>query len=558
MARLLSSLLILLWATTAGATTYYVSPTGSGSNDGLSLSTPWDVFKACATSTITAGDTVCLDTGTYEGNNFQWAAGYHFVFYPVQSGTAGNPIIWRNVPGRARPVIKGDSLRISKGGDTSSCFGVGARSHLVLDSLELREGMRNGVNICGAKNITIRNCYFFGVGVDDSGFNNPGAISCGSGWADSLVVHNCIFEYNDGAIIFEVGIDSAAIYNNTFINNTIGVQIKVSTEGKRGSMVHIFDNVFEGGWHAQTAVTIWAAYVMRDIHVRNNVIYGQFNPIAIEFFHTDVYADTGRHDRVYVYNNTFDGENQARSFCSVNLTDTLNADTTEQYQFLFDTVQVFNNLILNPATTNGARGCFAMFGKMTYGGGVNGKGRPGPALMFDYNGIVDTTGGRDLFLWHQADTSGGAWITGTERIWTHQEFIDSLPLTPFEVASDFAGHGANDTVIGTMSNIVVDRASRDYRLHSSAPNYLKSGGRGGTVSTYSGSVAVPTYIGALDPEEEPPASADTGKTYRINLRGVNIGYEEKDNGRHEVDLAAHSGGADCDPAWRRTATPAER
>src|SRR5437762_2979596 len=57
------SLIFLFYATNLAAATYYVSTTGSDSNNG-SLSTPWRTISHAASSVV-AGDTVIVENGTY-------------------------------------------------------------------------------------------------------------------------------------------------------------------------------------------------------------------------------------------------------------------------------------------------------------------------------------------------------------------------------------------------------------------------------------------------------------------------------------------------------------
>ncbi|MDI4649821.1 PKD domain-containing protein [Cohnella hashimotonis] len=66
----------------ATGTTYYVSPTGSAANTGLTTGSPWTLTKAAAT--VTAGDTVLFMDGVYTEQ-----------LVPLNSGTAGNPITYK-------------------------------------------------------------------------------------------------------------------------------------------------------------------------------------------------------------------------------------------------------------------------------------------------------------------------------------------------------------------------------------------------------------------------------------------------------------------------------
>ncbi len=68
----------------ATATVYYVSPSGSDSNSGLSLGTPFRTIQKCA-NVVAPGDTCLIRGGTYRET----------VIVP-NSGSAGNPITFKN------------------------------------------------------------------------------------------------------------------------------------------------------------------------------------------------------------------------------------------------------------------------------------------------------------------------------------------------------------------------------------------------------------------------------------------------------------------------------
>jgi len=83
-------LMLLTGAGVTSATTYYVSPYGNDSNDGLSLDAAWATIQHAA-DTIGPGDTVLVQSGTY---NEQVTI--------TTSGTSGNPITFK---GEGMPVV---------------------------------------------------------------------------------------------------------------------------------------------------------------------------------------------------------------------------------------------------------------------------------------------------------------------------------------------------------------------------------------------------------------------------------------------------------------------
>ena len=79
----------LLWATTAGAATYFVSPTGSSANSG-SPAAPWTLGKA--NSALTAGDVAILLPGNYGTTNIAPAAsGTSYSKFITYVGALANP-----------------------------------------------------------------------------------------------------------------------------------------------------------------------------------------------------------------------------------------------------------------------------------------------------------------------------------------------------------------------------------------------------------------------------------------------------------------------------------
>ncbi|MBS1851333.1 MAG: hypothetical protein JST79_10505 [Acidobacteria bacterium] len=73
---------LLLLATLASATTYYVDPAGSNANDGLSPATPWRTLLKVGLATFAPGDVILFKR---DGVWNEWLT-------PPSSGNAGNPI----------------------------------------------------------------------------------------------------------------------------------------------------------------------------------------------------------------------------------------------------------------------------------------------------------------------------------------------------------------------------------------------------------------------------------------------------------------------------------
>src|SRR5579859_6592206 len=89
----------------ASGTTYYVSCTGSDSNNGTSTSTPWATLSKASSQAYLPGDQVLLLDGCV------WIG----TFQPTTSGSSGNPITLSNYGSGA--IRKCDGIaRRSRGG----------------------------------------------------------------------------------------------------------------------------------------------------------------------------------------------------------------------------------------------------------------------------------------------------------------------------------------------------------------------------------------------------------------------------------------------------------
>jgi hypothetical protein len=95
----LFTILLIVSSTNVKAigTTYYVSSTGSDSNNGTSTSTPWQTLTKVNNTTFVAGDKILFKAGdTFTG-----------TIIPKASGTSSNPITYGMYGTGAKPVITG-------------------------------------------------------------------------------------------------------------------------------------------------------------------------------------------------------------------------------------------------------------------------------------------------------------------------------------------------------------------------------------------------------------------------------------------------------------------
>jgi len=130
-------LFILLSANTALATDYYIAKTGNDGNSGTSTSSPWFTTSK-ADSTLIAGDTVYLRTGTYTQ-----------TINPTNSGTTGNYITYR--------AYEEEVVTITDSYDLADLSG---KSYIVIDGLRFIDAGHYWINMEGATNCIISNGYY--------------------------------------------------------------------------------------------------------------------------------------------------------------------------------------------------------------------------------------------------------------------------------------------------------------------------------------------------------------------------------------------------------------
>ena len=100
MKQLTLSMMILFLAMNAMATDYYVSPSGSDSNNGTSLSTPWQTLSHANDNFVLGsgvggiGTTIHVQAGTYSTHINPCGTGYAAIC-ATRGGTAGARLVWQ-------------------------------------------------------------------------------------------------------------------------------------------------------------------------------------------------------------------------------------------------------------------------------------------------------------------------------------------------------------------------------------------------------------------------------------------------------------------------------
>ena len=231
------------------ACTYYLSPAGSDTNSGT-IQAPWKHLQK-AFDTLTAGQVVCLRTGTYEPAGAYNTPSYRHTI--SRSGEQGNPIVIRNYPGETAivlglVVVRGNYLKLlgtpQSGGlvfqgplgpDASGVKGKGAgqvwldRCHnVVLDHVEIRKNdYHAGLYASEVSDVQVLGCYVhdngrFDVDTDAMG-QHPVNVDQGIYWAASdgtNRIANCLLEHNRSANL-QLFAGSGKITGLTIVENTI-------------------------------------------------------------------------------------------------------------------------------------------------------------------------------------------------------------------------------------------------------------------------------------------------------------------------------------------------
>ncbi|TYP76576.1 OmpL47-type beta-barrel domain-containing protein [Paenibacillus methanolicus] len=221
----------------ATGTTYYVSPTGSASHDGLSTAAPWTLTKAAATAA--AGDTVLFMDGVYSEQ-----------FIPQNSGTAGNPITFK--------AMNAGQTTLTYAASDNFVIKILGKSHLALSGFKVTSHLNKGKWIMldssngtagGTKNsnITISDCVF-NYATAGWGPRAPFSIN----YTEQLkLLRNSVTEAYDGDDLITVANSSKLLIEGNNFN-------------KARHTVFAFG--YAGAYHS-----------VRDVVVRNNVFNSQWS-----------------------------------------------------------------------------------------------------------------------------------------------------------------------------------------------------------------------------------------------------------------------------------------
>jgi hypothetical protein len=296
----LGTILFLIGAGIAQATTYYVSPTGSDSNAGTAASSPFGTIQKCV-GVMAAGDTCTVADGTYTDSDGNGVVAY--IRPEHQNGTSSNPITLKSTNRLGAKII------------ISSINGTGNhgihvnRSYWIIDGFDFSGG--NGVTGSGNTSISgVTMWYSTGTVIRNNRFHNIADAACtfanygftgvfvapGSGnvLIDNNLFHTigrlnsldgtgCSYSVSsagDHGIYAEAPFTGLTIKRNVFYNIVKGWPIHIyNSTGSTASNISIHNNSFSDkskGGSSGPAGHVLLARSMNNVSIMNNISHDAY------------------------------------------------------------------------------------------------------------------------------------------------------------------------------------------------------------------------------------------------------------------------------------------
>ena len=268
------TLLSLLAQSFAGAqTTYYVSESGSNSNNGLTSQTAFETLQYAA-DMVSAGDSVLVLEGNYVGFDLRTDGNQNF------------PIVFK--------AIESDVVIYERNSVTPDGINIENTSWIVIDGFEVKDQPRAGIRAAVSDFITIRNNYC----------HNNYRWGIFSGFTDDLTIENntCSFSEDEHGIYVSNSSDRPIIRNNHSFNNN-GCGIHMNGDVSMGGDGIISNAVVEGNILNDNGLGGGSAINMdgvQDSEIFNNLIYNN-HATGIAMYQIDG-GDASKNNKVY--NNT--------------------------------------------------------------------------------------------------------------------------------------------------------------------------------------------------------------------------------------------------------------
>jgi parallel beta-helix repeat protein len=272
--NILTCLLLLLYFNTGSAqTTYYVSESGSNSNNGLTPQTAFETLQYAA-DMVSAGDSVLVLEGNYVGFDIR------------TEGTQNSPIVFK--------AIENNVVIDQRNSDTPDGINIENTSRIIVDGFEVKDQPRAGIRAAVSDFITIKNNYCY----------NNYRWGIFTGFTDDITIENnsCSYSTDEHGIYVTNSSDRPIIRNNHSFNNN-GCGIHMNGDISMGGDGIISDAVVEGNTIHDNGVGGGSAINMdgvQDSEIFNNLIYNN-HATGIAMYQIDG-GDASKNNKVY--NNT--------------------------------------------------------------------------------------------------------------------------------------------------------------------------------------------------------------------------------------------------------------
>lgn len=308
------------------ANNYYVSPTGDDANNGLTLATAFQTIEA-ATYAVAPGDTVFVRNGVYTKNYPESLIAYFTI-----SGTANNPILFRNYPGET-PILQ---LNASNWGG----FSINGCDYITIDGFTII-GNNDNITLAYAQSqqLNTNNPATSGNGIAiDAEYNNE------TNKPHHIIVRNCKISKCGGGGIYTYNADYVTIENNTVWE--CGWYAPYGNSG-----ISMYQN-----WNSDTNNTIFKNFITGNTCYRNQ----NYIPFFVAGTITDgngIIIDDGRNTQ----NNSTLGNYLGKTYVANNLVFDNGARGIHCYES--DNVLVINNTCFenckSPSTQEGELTAFS-------------------------------------------------------------------------------------------------------------------------------------------------------------------------------------------------------
>jgi parallel beta-helix repeat protein len=254
-------------------TTYYVSESGSNSNNGLSPQTALETLQYAA-DMVTSGDSVLVLEGNYIGFDIR------------TNGNQNSPIVFKAIESSVvidqRNAVTPDGINIEN------------TSWIVIDGFEVQDQPRAGIRAAVSDFITIRN----------NNCHNNYRWGIFTGFTNDLTIENnsCSFSEDEHGIYVSNSSDRPIISNNhSFYNNGCGIHmngdISMGGDGIISNAIVEGNILHENGYGGGSAINMDG---VQDSEIFNNLIYNH-HATGIALYQIDG-GDASKNNKVY--NNT--------------------------------------------------------------------------------------------------------------------------------------------------------------------------------------------------------------------------------------------------------------